>query len=422
MSRKILTSTITLTIALLVLLTVNLTTLNSPPTLQNSNSDSHTIPTIEISLTGTKLPEILKGTKHIIYPENNLAITTNIQNNNYEHVEFKGRGNTTWREPKKSFSIKFLSKTTLLNLGKMKKWNLLANYLDDSYIRNALAFYIQEITNVQFYPKGDFIELYIDNDYQGLYFLTNAITISKNSVDLRNQFGILVELDNAFYQEGDIVVIADNSDHLVMKDAVEPGNINIATDNFLAKYNTLIEAARTQDFATASQSIDIESFATHFLYETFISNPDAFYTSCFLYQDGPDDKIHVGPGWDFDRSFHNPNTNSLSTHDEKRADNIFILLSKIPEFQNLVQRIYLEKLSPNRDNILAYAQNLYAYIYPTAIRDAEKWSLHKWAPNYPQIPDPPIDVDDKLNTDFDNLIDWLTNRFDYFDTKYASYK
>lgn len=51
--------------------------------------------------------------------------------------ETKGHGNSTWtRFPKKSYKLKLDKKTDLFGMGKNKHWLLIANYIDESVMRN----------------------------------------------------------------------------------------------------------------------------------------------------------------------------------------------------------------------------------------------------------------------------------------------
>lgn len=62
---------------------------------------------------------------------------------NFEGVTtgFRGRGNSTWLEPKKPYAIKLDSKLDILGMPKHKRWVLIANYLDNSFLKNHVAFF-----------------------------------------------------------------------------------------------------------------------------------------------------------------------------------------------------------------------------------------------------------------------------------------
>ena len=81
------------------------------------------MPTLQLSLNGVTLETIHAGTKDIKYPGNDLQITDSIgQVFQYQNVEIKGRGNSTWGQPKRPYQIKYDQKTDLFGLGASKKW------------------------------------------------------------------------------------------------------------------------------------------------------------------------------------------------------------------------------------------------------------------------------------------------------------
>ena len=47
-------------------------------------------------------------------------------------TEIRGRGNSTWGQPKKPYKLKLDKKTDVFGMGKNKHWVLLANYMDES--------------------------------------------------------------------------------------------------------------------------------------------------------------------------------------------------------------------------------------------------------------------------------------------------
>lgn len=67
---------------------------------------------------------------------------------NFDEVftSIKGRGNTTWNWPKKAYALKLNKKQKILGFPKSKRWVLIANYLDNSFLRNEMAFYLSERT------------------------------------------------------------------------------------------------------------------------------------------------------------------------------------------------------------------------------------------------------------------------------------
>ena len=120
-------------------------------------------------------------------------------------------------------------------------------------------FKMTEMIEEKYRVKGEFVELDIDGGYLGLYYLTTKVEIGKNSVDLRDKYGILVELDTMRRDDEDCVVTSFN-ECLVVKDAVFEDDEEIlaeATEDFLHDYNKLESAAKKGDFNKVKKYIDV---------------------------------------------------------------------------------------------------------------------------------------------------------------------
>ena len=196
------------------------------------------MPVIEISLNGVSLEEINRGLKEVKYGGNELALYNEGEVYEYEDVEVKGRGNGTWVVDldKKPYQIKFDHRVELLGLGKARKWYLLANAMDATNLRTEAAFYLGEMLGMEYVYEGRYVELYVNEEYRGLYYLTRAVEISKDLVDLRDPMGVLVELDN-IYGWAEVSYETGNGDKLVVRDAVAEDNQVVAMEEFLRDYN-----------------------------------------------------------------------------------------------------------------------------------------------------------------------------------------
>lgn len=93
----------------------------------------------------------------------------------------KGRGNFTWNSEKKPYNIEFTQPVEIFDIGTGKSWCLLANAFDASNIRNKIVFdFSKNIGLIS--PGSTFVDLYINNNYMGLYLLTQkAESISPSS-------------------------------------------------------------------------------------------------------------------------------------------------------------------------------------------------------------------------------------------------
>ena len=422
------------------------------PITDNPSSQSG-VPIVNIYLTESTLGEVKRSSKDTKYYNNTVSIK-DTEEQSFVNVELKGHGNSTWGWPKSPYQIKFQDKVDVLGMGAAKKWLLLANFLDKSNIRNAAAFYLEHMLNMDYALDGKFVELYINDDYQGLYYLTEKVEIAKNRINLKNENGIVVEYESS-YQEQANCYHTTESICLVIHDSVVKENENTAMELFIDSFDKLEQAAKSGDYGTVKELADTTSLAKYFILSEFSVNPDAYSTSYFFYKDGEEDRIHVGPGWDFDQSFANHvwaysptediflpnlsrvierNANGGEIYDEvtgqtvtvspnKVISRLIFNLLKIPEFEMEVEKIYREELLGKKDTLISYLKSVVELLSDQLTRDETKWSKYNYL-----ILDTFKDTNkdnilfDSYREEIDYFLSWLEKRYDFMDKEYDSFK
>ena len=174
-------------------------------------------------------------------------------------AQIKIRGNWTATLSKKPFRIKFDKKENLFGLNdglKAKSWVLLADYADKSMVRNAIGFYLaKEIYGDEYYSSDCcFVEVYVNEDYQGVYLLAEQQQINKGRIDIfedknrtSTDIGYLIEYDQYYYKEEPDIVFEINYDEIpYFNDA-------IADDSHFIKYYVI-----KNDISDPSQKVFIQ--------------------------------------------------------------------------------------------------------------------------------------------------------------------
>ena len=99
---------------------------------------------------------------------------------------FRGHGNDSWSALKKSYNLIFKEETDLCGLGGARNYALLAGYRDNSLMSYKATYDLAQAVGMDYVPDTCFVQLYVDGEYMGVYFLAGKIEIGENRIDLKN--------------------------------------------------------------------------------------------------------------------------------------------------------------------------------------------------------------------------------------------
>ena len=320
-------------------------TLDGGKTVQICAKQS-SLPSLRLTLNGTTLEQVHRD-KNVKYPGNDLVLTDG-DDVLTGTVEFKGRGNSTWREyAKKPYQIKFSKKTSVLGMPAAKKWILLANASDDSMIRTRLVYDAAEQMGFPYVTEYKYVDLWVDGEYLGVYLIGEKAEIGKNRLNLQDPAGAMFELDNGFATDEDHYFFEGRlNSYFALKEIVEEDDAHIAQamSNFqtaMTRFTTALTSEGWENLSLAQLNamIDVDSLARYYLMNEYVLNGESFFTSFFWYQDGASDVLHVGPLWDFDTCMGNKQEKVT----DYNACDTSVLMKKmlnIPAFYQRVQELY----------------------------------------------------------------------------------
>ena len=237
-------------------------------------------------------------------------------------LEIKARGNYTRQAfAKKPFKIKLGSKQKLLGLSKSKHFALLAHADDNfGYLRNFTGFNLGRRIGLPWTPDQQPVEVVINGDYRGLYFLTESIRIEKDRVNITElddnvsdpvmiSGGYLVELDN--YDEDNQIRMDEKS--CVSNQWLDKLRITWDTPE---KYSDLQRRFVTDQFTAMNDYVgansdqlwsymDLDDAARYYVVEEIMSHTESYHGSTYLFRDrGEGQKWHFSPLWDFGNGFN----------------------------------------------------------------------------------------------------------------------
>lgn len=236
-------------------------------------------------------------------------------------TSIKGRGNSTWNYPKKPYALKFDSKTPVLGMPKHKRWVLLANWIDRTLLRNDIAFELGRRT-MAWAPRGKFVELYLNGEHKGNYYLCEHIKVDGSRVDVEgldeeSDFndasqvtgGYILEFDvygpndevNYFYSSvKNLPVTIKEPDEDVITSWTHPGYLYIK--EYVGKIERIFEEDKNicERWAEIDELMDVTSYIDWWLVHEVCGNGEPIHPkSSYMYKER-DGKLYAGPLWDFD--------------------------------------------------------------------------------------------------------------------------
>ena len=232
-----------------------------------------------------------------------------------ELKKFKIRGNLTATLDKKPFKISFNRPVELLGMAPAVNWTLLANATDGSYIRNKLVLDLANSATDDYEPDGEFVELYLNGSYQGLYLLTEAVEIGENRLNISAEDHYLLEMELDFRQEENSTYLKTERGQLFEIEL--EGMVSEKEEEQVRGFLNDIESALFSEDGTSEISgkpleelIDFDSWAVFWLVNEISGDHDTGIASQFAYtsHDPEKMKLYAGPVWDFDGTMGNVNT------------------------------------------------------------------------------------------------------------------
>lgn len=234
----------------------------------------------------------------------------------------RGRGNSTWNYAKKPYALKLDEKTEVLGMPKHKRWVLLANWMDRTCLRNRISFAVAMKTDLAWTPHGEFVELVLNGEHLGNYYLCEHIKIDKNRVnieelgDTETDSGYMMELDTYFDEVNKFYSQYYRLPYMFK----DPDEVNTSQFNFLQNYVNNMEASLYDNSKFAAREftnyIDEDSFVDWWLVHELTGNAEPRHPkSSYMHKD-KGGKMCMGPVWDFDWETFKPNNNRLILKDQ----------------------------------------------------------------------------------------------------------
>lgn len=307
-------------------------------------------------------------------------------------IEIKGRGNYSWfYSYKKPYRIKFSKKQKPIGLNKSKHFILRPNSLDyTGYLKNETGFELSRQMGLPYTTRELPVELILNGEYVGLYFLCEKIRVEEGRVEITEQNDYETDpekitggwlLENRATSNIVHSQFENNDPSLawISFESHSPENCSPLQINYistlLSKTDSCIHVTNKDDQGW-EQYIDINSLARFYIIHEVMDNVEAFNASLFMYKDfGENEKFHFGPVWDFDNSFTTGTTQDQFVYNYTFFPVMWMReIVKFPRFQQEIRDVWKEF----RDRDILAKVHAHALQWRETILNAEIADKVRW--------------------------------------------
>ncbi len=325
-------------------------------------------------------------------------------------AQIKGRGNASFAFPKKPYQIKLDKSTDLFGLGKAKTWILLADYQDNSLMRNNIAFVLADAVGLSYTSRFQSVDVYVNNEYRGTYLLCEKVEIGPNRIAINdleedteavndaplNTYptfgsmgyhfgknkginipnnpdditgGYILELDYAErYKKEPSGFATTRGQPITIKEPESASRAQAAyISTFMQGFENAIFSKDGIDPKSGkrySEFVDMDSLVKKYLVEEILKNYDSNRSSLYFYKPSDEESklAFAGPVWDYNSSMGNVanernqrmiNPEYFSANND-RGETYYWLpaLYKQPDFKEQAIKTYHEVFVPVLDELL----------------------------------------------------------------------
>lgn len=339
-------------------------------------------------------------------------------------MKIKGRGNSTWWQGgiwgKKPYQIKFGDKTPVLNMPEDKKWVLLAELSDKTFIRNQIARYLGHMSSLEYTPSARYVEVVLNNEHQGLYLIGQKVEESSNRVDIGDD-GYLVEIDQfSRIDEDDVYFTSDvytaiNGDNVFN---IKEPNLDMDSEEYnlirnqVEAFETALFSENFSDPETGYAAfVDVDSFIDWYVITEIAKSVDARWYSSIFFTYVPGEKIKMGPLWDFDLSFGN-----VDYADAQYSEGFWILQN--PWIQRMYEDpAFREKVKTRFDYYYSKRSEIMTTIddYSNQLEKSQELNYQRWPTLGVQVWPNPVWFS-TYGEEVEHLKQWITERMNWLNS------
>lgn len=319
------------------------------------------------------------------------------------------RGNSTWNLNKKPFKLTLAADESLLGMKSAKNWVLLSNGFDKTNLRNKLILDFGARVNMCWTPHCEFVDVYLNGEYNGLYLLTEKVEVGDNRLELKDmQSDFLVEsTSKTRLKKGETGFELSDGSYYIINYPQKPDKARVA------EIQSILQVVSDSIHSGTLDGMEVDSWVKRYMIDEIFVNRDAIEFSSFYHYDAAAGNMFAGPIWDYDLTLGN---DALSPTTSARFPNQIFGLWK-PWYRDLYENeVFLNEVKRQyRETFRSALIELLANELPhltEKINDANVCNTIRWDTMYRDN----HEYDKDLNGRIEELSAFLLERLGYLDS------
>ena len=409
--------------------------------------DEFNLPIILIDTYGAEIPNEprIPASMGIINNESGVNYIDDPFNDFDGSITIERRGNSSQWQGKTPYRFETVddegdnSNVELLGMPAENDWVLYAPWQDKTMIRNVLTYQLSNEMG-RYASRSRHVELYLNDEYRGIYVLMEKIKRDGNRVDISKlnpdeitgddvTGGYILKFD--WFNTGDNIggFESEFDDMIYNYHYPKPSDIVPEQEAYIQDYINGFETIMmgtdyTNDSTGYPSMMNVESFVDFILLQELAKNVDAYRLSTYIYKDkeSVDNRLIAGPVWDINHGFGNCDygetwevDNWLLEFNPEGGDQMAFwweLLWEDLAFQHKAAVRYTELRQTifSEEHIYSIIDSVADYLGPAVDRNFARWPLlgnYIW-PNYY--------VFDTYEEEIDYLKSWTAQRLAWMDS------
>ncbi|MCS6934514.1 MAG: CotH kinase family protein [Chitinophagales bacterium] len=412
------------------------------------------LPIIKINTFGAGIPDEPKINAEIFIIDNANQINrpTDTLYAYRGRIGIEQRGSSSAWAPKKSYGFEIWDTnnqdidTPLLGMPAESDWILNAHYFDKTLMRNVLAYHIANCTG-HYASRTRFCELFINNQYQGVYVLMEKIKRNKNRVNIAKLTpndnagdaltgGYILKIDKFTGNGGDGFYSqyppSNPTNDAIFFQYDYPSDVNITPaqkayiQNYVDSFEHALYGPNFQHITNGFRKYADElSFIDYLILNEVSKNVDGYRLSTYIHKDrqSKGGKLIAGPAWDYDIAFFNADyCEAYLTTGWAYDFNYVCPGSAVPAWWERMRQDtlfnarlrcrwhYLRSGVLHIDTLFAFIDTTVAYIDSAQRRNFQLWNIIG-VPTWPQ----PTPLPQSYAEEIQRLKWWLQQRIAWLD-------